>query len=287
MYSVYSLSFSPDGTHIITSPADCTVQLWDAATEQPVGEPLRGHTDLVKSVSFSSDGTRIVTGSDDHTVRLWDVATGKPVSEPLLGHTDSVVSVSFSPDGTRIVSGSHDCTVRLWDAATGQPVGEPLRGHTGGVTSVSFSSDGTRIVTGSYDHTIRLWDVATGQPVGEPLRGHTHSEAPDEFAGEVSGDESSSTPFVLNVDSGWVVGPKCRLLFWVPPASRPSFWSPRTALVIPRGIELDLSHMTHGQHWQMCRGGSQHPSCSLYLLKLTLVDLSTDDHYSSVSVMEI
>ncbi|KAG1788321.1 uncharacterized protein HD556DRAFT_1245348, partial [Suillus plorans] len=64
-----------------------------------------------------------------------------------------------------------------------------------------------------------------------------------------------STPFILNHDSGWVVGPKNRLLFWVPPASRDLFYyNPATTLVIPRGgPELDLSCMAHGQHWQKCR----------------------------------
>ncbi|KIK32628.1 hypothetical protein CY34DRAFT_101036, partial [Suillus luteus UH-Slu-Lm8-n1] len=66
-------------------------------------------------------------------------------------------------------------------------------------------------------------------------------------------DDCNLTPFVLNVDSGWVAGPKHRLLFWVSPASRYSFWSPGTTLVIPRGPELDLSRMAHGQHWQECR----------------------------------
>ncbi|KIK33174.1 hypothetical protein CY34DRAFT_100065 [Suillus luteus UH-Slu-Lm8-n1] len=63
-----------------------------------------------------------------------------------------------------------------------------------------------------------------------------------------------STHFFLNHDSGWVVGPKDRLIFWVPPASRHAFYSPQTALVIPRGgPELDLSRMAHGPHWQQCR----------------------------------
>ncbi|KIK36843.1 hypothetical protein CY34DRAFT_810907, partial [Suillus luteus UH-Slu-Lm8-n1] len=172
---VNSVAFSPDGTRIATGSADCTVRLWDAATGQPVGEPLLGHTSLVTSISFSPDGTRIVSGSVDETVRLWDVATRQPIGEPLLGHTDSVNSVAFSPSGSRIVTGSEDQTVQLWNAATRQPVGEPLRGHTGGVNSVSFSPDETRIVSGSDDGIVRLWEVATGQPAGEPLKGHDFS----------------------------------------------------------------------------------------------------------------
>ncbi|KAG2124415.1 hypothetical protein DEU56DRAFT_690586, partial [Suillus clintonianus] len=68
-----------------------------------------------------------------------------------------------------------------------------------------------------------------------------------------SHDDRSSTPLSLIDDSGWVVGPSHRLLFWAPPASRHAFYNPRTVLVIPRGgPELDLSRMAHGRHWQKC-----------------------------------
>ncbi len=117
------MAFSPDGTRIASASADSTVRVWDAATGQPVGDPLTGHTGTVQSVAFSPDGTRLASGGADQTVRLWDPATGQPVGDPLTGHTGAVSSVAFSPDGTRLASGSDDQTVRLWDAATGQPVG--------------------------------------------------------------------------------------------------------------------------------------------------------------------
>jgi WD40 repeat protein len=275
--SVTSVLFSPDGIYIVTSSSDTTVRLWSAVTRQQVGEPLLGHTDSVNSVSFSPDKIHIVTGSSDKTVRLWNAVTRQQVGEPLLGHTDSVTSVSFSPDGTRIVTGSRDMIVRLWNAATRLPVGELLQGHQSLVSSVSFSPDGTRIVTGSWDQTVRLWDAVMIQPSQQ----HAELDYPV-FSGEqptieatttmtsnsqnnhfisfssnplhalcitpellegTSLDDYSSTPLVLNVDSGWVVGPKRRLLFWVPPASRHSI----------RSAELDLSLMAHGQLWQKCR----------------------------------
>jgi hypothetical protein len=65
--------------------------------------------------------------------------------------------------------------------------------------------------------------------------------------------ESNSTPVVLE-DDGWMVGVDRRLLFWVPPTSQQEpLYTPGTVLVIPSGLEIDLSRMAHGEHWSNCR----------------------------------
>ena len=170
---VSGAAFSPDGKRIVTASLDKTARVWDAATGQPIGEPLKGHEDLVYSAAFSPDGKRIVTASWDKTARVWD--TGQPIGEPLRGHEGRVYSAAFSPDGKRVVTASLDKTARVWDAATGQPIGEPLKGHDGFVWRAAFSPDGKRIVTASWDKTARVWDAATGKPIGEPLKGHEGS----------------------------------------------------------------------------------------------------------------
>ena len=149
---VNSVSFSSDGTRILTGSSDETAKVWDARTGTALLE-LKGHTGVVTGVSFSPDGTRIVTGSDDGTAKVWDAHTGTHLLD-LKGHTGHVSSASFSPDGTRIVTGSWDKTARLWDANTGDHLRE-LKGHTFKVLSVTFSPDGTRIVTGGGEFMTR------------------------------------------------------------------------------------------------------------------------------------
>ena len=80
-----SVSFSPDGTRIVTGSWDQTAKVWDARTGTPLLD-LKGHTGFVMSVSFSPDGTRIVTGSYDGTAKVWDARTGTPLLD-LKGHT--------------------------------------------------------------------------------------------------------------------------------------------------------------------------------------------------------
>ena len=70
---VTSVSFSPDGSRIVSGSGDKTVQLWDSHTGAELMR-MEGHTDSMMSVSFSPDGSRIVSGSRDNMVRVWDAA---------------------------------------------------------------------------------------------------------------------------------------------------------------------------------------------------------------------
>ncbi|KAF7377851.1 WD40 repeat-like protein [Mycena sanguinolenta] len=161
---VSSVTFSPDGTHVVSGSFDKTVRIWDTTTGAELTR-MEGHSDHVCSVAFSPDGACVVSGSDDKTVRIWDVTTGAEVTK-IVGHRYRVCSVAFSPNSVRVVSGSADGTVRIWDATTGTEVTK-MEGHHYSVTSVAFSPDSARIVSGSQDKTVRVWDVETGMEVSK------------------------------------------------------------------------------------------------------------------------
>jgi WD40 repeat protein len=120
-----------------------------------VGQPLKGHTDMVSSVRFNPNGMTLATASADGTARLWDVSDpARPSLFGLLRGQAEVSSVSIAPDGHTVATGGAD--VRLWDVASGRLVLK-LGGHTAPVKLVQFSPDGYLLATAGTDGRVILW----------------------------------------------------------------------------------------------------------------------------------
>jgi WD40 repeat protein len=153
--TVWSASYSPDGTRIVTASDDKTARIWDAYTGAPFA--VLAHSEVA---AYSPDGTRIVTAADDGSVRIWDARTGAQLVT-VAGHAGTVFSASYSPDGMRIATAGRDNTVRIWDSHSGALL-TTLSGHGAPVYAAGFSPDGTRVVSASDDNTARIWDARSG-----------------------------------------------------------------------------------------------------------------------------
>ena len=158
-HSVTSVSWSPDGTKIVSASTDRTIRVWSIDTGECL-QTLKGHIGGVLAVSWSPDGKKIASASYDFTIRVWSANTGQCL-KTLEGHTYWNGSVAWSPDSKKIVSGSYDATIKIWSANTGECL-QTLKGHTKDVSSVSWSPDGTTIASGSGDTTVRVWSTETG-----------------------------------------------------------------------------------------------------------------------------
>ncbi len=170
--AILSVQFSPDGTRIVSSSADCTIKLWDTVDSSEI-LTFEGHQKPVRSVAFSPNGNQIVSGSFDSTVRLWDVSTGEEL-RVLSGHNNIVCCVAFSPDGRHIASGSYDQTVKIWDAMTGKEL-KTFNLADQKVLGISYSSDGKRIAVSCFGGAIRVLDATSGAQLLAP-KGHTEGQ---------------------------------------------------------------------------------------------------------------
>ncbi|KAF5347139.1 hypothetical protein D9757_015068 [Collybiopsis confluens] len=260
---VTSVAFSPDGQQVVSGSDDETVRIWNAQTQQQIGDPLYGHTSRVTSVVFSPDGQQVVSGSYDQTVRIWNVQTGQQIGDPLHGHTSEVTSVAFSPDGQQVVSGSYDQTVRIWNVQTGQQIGDPLHGHTSEVTSVAFSPDGQQVVSGSYDNTARIWSVHAGRQVGLPPNSPINipllpvllSNPSLPFANFLQPPPTTSHGYIN--PQGWLCTDNNELLLWLLPWMVPGFRDKRQVLTIPPdalncAISVNWDLFVYGTSWAQC-----------------------------------
>jgi WD40 repeat protein len=165
--------FSPDGRTVRTKGLKgvAEVQVRDAQTGQPVGNPLRlADAPAPGSCEFVADGTVVALWSG-RFVRLADASTGEPLT-PRLDHPGVVGRVAVSRDRKLLLTSAaggfdrpNEFGVYLWDVAAAKILLGPLR-HGTYLHSVSFVPGDTSLLTADTQ-SVRLWDRATGTPTAE------------------------------------------------------------------------------------------------------------------------
>lgn len=106
------ISFSPDGSQLVTGNTDGALVLWKARPLQKLAN-LGRHATRIRSLAFSPDGRTLATAGNDKKVLLWDVRSPKLLAA-IGTHAANVASLAFSPDGKRLVTGEQDRTVRVY-----------------------------------------------------------------------------------------------------------------------------------------------------------------------------
>src|SRR5262249_43049384 len=74
--SITALAFGPDGTRLVTGSLDRTARLLDAATGDPIAQPMRSSGPTLAAM-FSPDGRMVATTSTDGEVEIFDGKSGR------------------------------------------------------------------------------------------------------------------------------------------------------------------------------------------------------------------
>jgi len=201
---VNCLTFSSDGTLLVSGSDDYTAKLWDVQASGVI--KTFSHTCGVWSVSISADCATIASGSIDSTIQLWNIKTGEcqcvikqqytvdhvgfsPINphhlisisgEKLwqwdtsghqINHLSDGYHFAFSLDGTQFVS-CYGAVVTVQDSDSGATVARfQVANHN--THCCCFSLNG-RLVAVAAGSTIYIWDITSSNPhLVETLINHT------------------------------------------------------------------------------------------------------------------
>jgi WD40 repeat protein len=183
-YAVNSISFSPDGTKIVSASDDCTIKLWKEngklISTKP-SEPCKSsdkQKKSIKSLTFSPDGKTIITGDDKGYINIWNSSNLSPIKTFQALNGKPINSVKFSPNGQAIASASDDGTIKLWNLSSQliknfSTTSEPKTS----VNSISFCSNGKIIAAADRDGKVKLWKIDDKENLPTILP-HSQSQPP-------------------------------------------------------------------------------------------------------------
>lgn len=163
------ISFSPDGTKLVSSDRSDTTYMWNVHTQKALHNLGTG----AEALAFSLDSKLLAT-KESRNIFIWNTTSGALVRNidphTIKGSYSHFLegakgrALAISPDGDillvasvgRIFSFCID-QIDLIDIETGKKL-LSLPGHTEPIETLLFSHDGKTLASGSQDGTVLLWD---------------------------------------------------------------------------------------------------------------------------------
>ncbi|MDE0314074.1 MAG: WD40 repeat domain-containing protein [Candidatus Poribacteria bacterium] len=164
------VSFSPDGSQIVTYTFAENVKIWDVQSGVCIRQIEVPNKHLIRKFIFSEDGQRIVAISHggDHNIYIWCPHTGRQLNEIKLGSTtEGIYPFQFSSDTSLLAgrireSDADPESISVWHTETGEQIG-CFTEYSGEMEKLCFSPDGKHLAAGSSDGMLHVWDVDNGQ----------------------------------------------------------------------------------------------------------------------------
>jgi len=170
----WSISFSPDGSRIVTKGKDNdTLKVWNTAIGD-IGQVIKVG-DYSADFAFFSDGNRILLAYDKSPLKknlpfqIWDLNTGS-LEKTLTDPPGKIDVISISPNGNRVVASCNTPdleinTINVWDTNSGSIL-EPFKKDYLKIAKLSsagsFIVDNEFLIVSCLDKTTKLFDINTG-----------------------------------------------------------------------------------------------------------------------------
>jgi WD40 repeat protein len=171
--TVRTVSYSHDGSQIITGSDDGTAIIWDSHSYQPLvtiepNTPMQGiERRIVIDAAFSPDNKAILLQMNPFSFSLWESATGKLITQFPIGEiaeSDFITMMQFLPD-SRTVALVRGGDIAFWDIAL-QHIKHSVATDPFTTNRIRFSADGNRFVLWDFVGVkTQLWDAQTGHKI--------------------------------------------------------------------------------------------------------------------------
>ncbi|XP_022664893.1 actin-interacting protein 1-like isoform X2 [Varroa destructor] len=172
---VYGVSWSPDGSQLLSSSGDKSCKIWDVESLKAVTQFVMGTDVLDQQVSCLWQDEHLLSVGLSGFISYLDKNNPAKPLRVLKGHNKPITAMTVSEDKSKIYTGSHDGFVTRWQLATGEQDRVKGQCHTSQVQDMCVSPDS--IYTCGFDDTLRkidpvadeyaLWTVsAESQPRG-------------------------------------------------------------------------------------------------------------------------
>ncbi|KAK9364118.1 WD40-repeat-containing domain protein [Lipomyces starkeyi] len=156
--AINCLTYSPDGSKIITGADDGKIKVWDAVSGFAI-VTFTEHISAITAIEFSKRGNVLFSASLDGSIRAWDLIRYRNFRTFTGPERLQFSSLAVDPSGEVVCAGSlDDFDIHLWSVQTGQLL-DRLSGHEGPISCLSFADDGGTLASASWDKTVRIWDI--------------------------------------------------------------------------------------------------------------------------------
>jgi WD40 repeat protein len=156
------VSWSPDGTHVMTAMQECELHGWRAADSSDLA--MRGYAAKVRSMDWVSRPPTLITSGTDCVV-AWPFSgsgpQGKPPIEVGQGIGRLVAQVAVHPARPLIAAGFDDGCVAICELTTDRE-SRAIRLRPGDgcrVSALAWSQDGARLAVGTDGGALSILDL--------------------------------------------------------------------------------------------------------------------------------
>ncbi|KFM78476.1 Actin-interacting protein 1, partial [Stegodyphus mimosarum] len=150
---VYAVSWSPDGTKVLSASGDKTCKVWDASTLAVISEFHLGNDIVDQQVSCLWQNEYLLSVSLSGFINYLDLNNPSKPLRIIKGHNKSITALAISPDKSTIFTASHDGAVMYWDWPSGNHDRIKGVGHSNQVQNMAVNTD--YIFTCSLDDTMK------------------------------------------------------------------------------------------------------------------------------------